>query len=72
MTTKKGKERNIFIVLWKTSTQGTRDGQFTHPHGVAVDSKGNVFVSDRDHANIQKFTSDGKFMTKWGGEGGRR
>ena len=50
-------------------THGTGDGQFTHPHGVAADSKGNVFVSDRDNANIQKFTSNGTFITKWGSEG---
>jgi len=48
---------------------GSGDGQFTHPHGVAADSKGNVFVSDRDNANIQKFTSNGTFITKWGSEG---
>jgi tripartite motif-containing protein 71 len=36
---------------------------------VAVDSQGNVFVSDRDNANIQKFTSNGNFITKWGTEG---
>ena len=51
------------------ATPGTENGQFMHPHGVAVDSKGNVFVSDRDKANIRKFTADGKFITKLGSEG---
>ena len=41
------------------------DGQFLHPHVPAVDSEGNVYVSDRDLANVQKFTGNGKFIMKW-------
>ncbi len=40
-----------------------------HPHGVDVDSQGNVYVSDRDIPNIQKFTSNGTFIGSWGSEG---
>jgi tripartite motif-containing protein 71 len=36
---------------------------------VAVDSSGNVYVSDLHNNRIQKFTSDGTFITKWGTEG---
>jgi hypothetical protein len=28
--------------------KGTWDGQFLHPHGIAVDSEGNVFVTDEE------------------------
>jgi len=48
-----------FVTAWGTKGEG--DGQFLHPHVPAVDSEGNVYVSDRDLANIQKFTSEGKF-----------
>jgi sugar lactone lactonase YvrE len=43
--------------------------QFQYPTGVAVDSSGNVYVVDSVNSSIQKFTSDGKFVTKWGSSG---
>ena len=39
-----------FVTTW--GTKGERDGQFLHPHIPAVDSQGNIYVSDRDLANI--------------------
>ena len=43
--------------------------QLQYPTGVAVDPSGNVFVLDSANSTIQKFTSDGKFVTKWGSSG---
>lgn len=45
---------------------GDGDGEFRHPEGVAVDTDGNVYVADYGNNRIQKFTSDGTFITKWG------
>ena len=47
------------------------DGQFNNPAGVAVASDGNVYVSEIGNNmgggdRIQKFTSEGVFVTKWG------
>jgi sugar lactone lactonase YvrE len=42
------------------------DGQFYNAQGIAVDSAGNVYVVDQNNDRIQKFTNDGKFITKWG------
>jgi tripartite motif-containing protein 71 len=39
------------------------------PHSMAFDSAGNIYVSDMNNHRIQKFTSDGEFITKWGTEG---
>ena len=50
-------------------TKGTGPGQFLHAHGIAVDSEGNVYVSDAEKCNIQKFDSEGKFITMWGMKG---
>jgi len=57
-----------FITKW--GSKGTGDGQFNSPYGVAVDSLGNVYVSDSGNHRIQKFQNDGTFITKWGSPGG--
>ena len=45
--------------------EGTDNGQFDFPSGVAVDIDGNVFVTDTQNHRIQKFTNDGDFLSKW-------
>jgi len=54
---------------FKWGSDGTSNGQFLRPHDVNFDSKGNVYVSDRDRNDIQKFTPNGTFIMKWGSEG---
>ncbi len=49
-----------FIKEWGTS--GTGPGQFGMPHCLAMDSKGNLYVGDRDNNRIQIFTQDGKLL----------
>ena len=56
-----------FITKW--GSNGTGNGQFLHPHDVAVDPSGFVYVGDYYIPNIQKFDSNGKFITKWGSKG---
>lgn len=41
-------------------------GQFSYPTFVTVDDKGNVYVSDTLNARVQKFDSNGKFLTSFG------
>ena len=48
-------------------TYGTGDGQMSYPGGVAVDSSGNIYVSDSNNNRIQKFNSSGVFQWKLGG-----
>ena len=50
---------------------GTRDGQFNTPHGVAIDPQNNVFVTDMDNSRVQEFNSDGVFLLKVGFPGFR-
>jgi tripartite motif-containing protein 71 len=62
-----------FITKW--GTNGTEDGQFLNigdesgVEGIDVDSLGNVYVADSGNSRIQKFDSDGNFVTKWGTKG---
>ncbi|MEN6342987.1 MAG: 6-bladed beta-propeller, partial [Methanospirillum sp.] len=48
---------------------GAEDGQFNSISGIAVDAAGNVYVADAGNYRIQKFSSDGTFLAKWGGYG---
>jgi len=42
---------------------GNGKGQFENPHGIAVDSAGNIFVADSGNGRIQKFSPNGTFVT---------
>jgi hypothetical protein len=50
----------------KWGSQGSGDGQFVAPFGIAVDFSGNVYVADNGSNRIQKFSSSGAFLAKWG------
>jgi sugar lactone lactonase YvrE len=57
-----------FITKW--GSNGTGNGQFEGDiNGVAVDSSGNVYVTDSHNNRVQKFTNSGSFITKWGSNG---
>ncbi len=42
---------------------------FFWPNGIALESSGNVYVAETWNCRIQKFTSSGQFVTRWGSEG---
>jgi hypothetical protein len=42
---------------------GSGKGQFDNPHGLAVDTAGNIFVADTDNGRIEKFSPNGTFIT---------
>jgi streptogramin lyase len=50
-------------------SEGTGNGQFIRPHDVAFDSAGSVYINDRGRNDIQKFTPDRQFISKFGKEG---
>ena len=52
--------------MWPVSEQ---PWYFNDPRGIAIDSSGYVYVADKDNHRIQKFTSNGQFVTKWGSLG---
>lgn len=51
---------------------GLADGDLFLPVGIAVDDNDNVFVTDTSNNRVQKFTSNGTFVEKWGEFGGEQ
>ena len=49
-----------FLKQWGSA--GSGPGEFGMPHCLAMDSKGNLYVGDRDNNRIQIFTQDGKLL----------
>ncbi|GIT01703.1 MAG: hypothetical protein CM1200mP27_03280 [Chloroflexota bacterium] len=52
-----------------SGASGTGDGEFNTPYGIGVASDGSVYIADNYNYRIQKFTSDGVFVSKWGTQG---
>ena len=63
-----------FVSTW--GAYGTTGGQasghpsaFYGPRAIAVDAKGDVFVTDTGNKRIQEFDNNGKFLAQFGGVG---
>jgi DNA-binding beta-propeller fold protein YncE len=52
-----------FLRAW--GKLGSGPGEFSQPHAVVLDSKGRVYVADRNNSRIQIFEPNGKFLTEW-------
>ena len=44
---------------------GVAPGKFSLPHSIAADSKGRLYVADRNNGRIQVFTQGGRFLAQW-------
>ena len=45
--------------------RGTGEGEFHTPHSIAIDTRGRVYVADRENYRIQVFDGEGKFLGQW-------
>jgi DNA-binding beta-propeller fold protein YncE len=52
-----------FVKSW--GSRGSEPGLLNLPHGIAVDARGNVYVSDRGNRRIQVFDNDGNFKAQY-------
>jgi len=59
-------ESYVFERLWPTLPQ---PWHFAGQSDVAVDDKENLYIVSEPFDNVQKFDSDGNFITRWGSKG---
>ncbi len=56
-------KNGTFIKTW--GKKGMGPAEFDVPHTLALDSRGRLFVGDRQNNRIQIFDRDGKFIAQW-------
>ena len=54
-----------FIKSW--GKLGVAEGEFSLPHSIVMDSKGLLYVADRNNNRIQVFDQSGRFVRAWTG-----
>ena len=52
-----------FIKEW--GKKGSGRGEISEPHTIAMDSRGRLFVGDRENNRIQIFDQDGRYLDEW-------
>ncbi len=52
-----------YVSEW--GSKGAGPGQFSEPHTMAMDSRGRLFVGDRENNRIQIFDQRGTFLEEW-------
>lgn len=55
--------RGRFVKAW--GRLGVKPGEFSLPHSIAMDSKGRLYVCDRNNVRVQMFDSKGTFLDEW-------
>ncbi len=57
-----------FVTSW--GGEGNGNGKFEYVFGIAVDANDNVYVSDYQNSRVQKFDSNGNYISKFSVSGG--
>jgi sugar lactone lactonase YvrE len=52
-----------FVKEW--GKKGSGPGEISEPHTIAMDSRGRLFVGDRENNRIQIFDQDGRYIAEW-------
>lgn len=55
-----------YLMEWgRRGTGAPGTGEFSSLHALAIDSRGRLFIGDRDNNRIQIYTQDGRFLESW-------
>ncbi len=57
------------IYMRQFGSEGTHDGQFDYPMGIATNAAGDVWVVDSNNDRVQEFSKEGKYITQFGSRG---
>jgi hypothetical protein len=52
-----------FVKAW--GRLGSKPGEFSLPHAMAIDSQGRLYVADRNNVRVQVFSQQGKLLDVW-------
>jgi sugar lactone lactonase YvrE len=52
-----------FVKEW--GKKGSAPGELSEPHTIAMDSRGRLFVGDRENNRIEIFDQDGRYLDEW-------
>jgi sugar lactone lactonase YvrE len=52
-----------FVTEW--GRKGSGRGELSEPHTIALDSRGRLFVGDRENNRIEIFDQDGRYLDEW-------
>ena len=55
--------RGKFLKTW--GKLGVEAGELSQPHSIALDSRGRLYVGERNNCRIQVFDQDGKSLAQW-------
>ena len=55
--------RGKYVKAW--GRVGSRPGEFSIPHAIAADSRGRLYVADRNNVRVQVFDQAGKLLDVW-------
>ena len=56
-------KNGTFVKEW--GRKGSGRGELSEPHTIAMDSRGRLFVGDRENNRIQIFDQDGGYIAEW-------
>jgi streptogramin lyase len=66
--------RGRFVRRWGHNggdgTPGLADGELNFPYNAAIDGAGDLYVTDTLNHRVQKYTPDGRYLARWGRNGG--
>ncbi len=63
------KAQSNLVMVEKWGGFGNKPGQFKFPAMMAADKNSNLYVVDQHNHRVQKFDSQGNFITMWGKAG---